>query len=126
MNNPEGIKPKYTPRRKTIVLCGVSRLPENITAKHVYGYFTLEVEIDLVDYKIVDFSCTLVPSLGEKLLMNALLGYEVEEGIKNATEEIEARFFGIAKRAIIAAIEEVHKRYIEYRKKNNIQKKNLE
>ena len=112
------MKNKNTPLRpKTIVVCGISRLPENITAKHVYGYLSLEIEIDPVDFKIVDVSCTLVPSLGEKLLMSALLGYEVEEGIKNAIKEIEARFVSTTKRAVIAAIEDAYARYVEYTKR---------
>ena len=117
MKKPEENNQNELLRPKTIVFCGVSRLPENITAKHVYGYLTLEIEVDPVDFKIVDLSCTLVPSLGEKLLMNALLGYEVESGIKNAIREIDARFVSTTKRAVIAAIEDVYARYIEYRKR---------
>lgn len=107
-------KKEYTPRPKTLVFCGNSRLPENVTAKHVFGYLSVELEIDPVDFKIVDASCTLLPSLGEKILVNALIGYRIEEGVKNAVEEIENRFFSTTKRAIIAAIEDAHKRYTDY------------
>ena len=64
-------------------------MPENITARHVFGFFGIELEIDPVDCKIVDVSCTMLPSLGEKIVYNALLGNEVEEGIKDAIEHLE-------------------------------------
>lgn len=113
----------YKPRPKTLIFCGNSRLPENVTAKHVFGYLSVEIEVDPVDFKIVDASCTLLPSLGEKVLVNALVGNEVEEGIKNAVNEIEERFFSTTKRAIIAAIEDAYKRYTDYLKEKGAESK---
>ena len=55
----------------TIIIAGSSRLPENITAKHVFGYLTIELEINHSDSVIVDVSCTLLPSLGRKMLRKA-------------------------------------------------------
>ncbi len=72
---------KYNLRPETIIVAGSARLPEEVTAKHVFGCITIELEIDLVDFTIVDFSCTLVPFLGGKILRNALVGSTVEEGI---------------------------------------------
>jgi len=113
---------RYKLRPKTLVFCGNSRLPENVTAKHVFGYLSIELEIDSMDLKIVDVSCTLLPTLGEKILMNALMGHEIEEGVKNAVNEIENRFFSTTKRAIIAAIEDAYKRYVDYVREKGIGK----
>ena len=74
----------YKLKADTIIIAGSSRLPENITAKHVFGYLTIELEINSVDSVIVDVSCTLLPSLGKKMLRKALLGNKIEEGIDNA------------------------------------------
>jgi len=109
-------KERYTPRPKTLIFSGNARLPENVTAKHVFGYLSIELEVDPVNFKIADVSCTLLPSLGEKVLVNALMGCEIEEGIKNAVSEIESRFFSTTKRAIIAAVEDAHRRYVDYTK----------
>ena len=57
----------YNLRPNTIVIAGSARLPENVTAKHVFGCITIELEIDPADYTIVDVSCTLLPFLGEDL-----------------------------------------------------------
>ena len=105
----EGEKDKLRP--ETIIVAGSARLPENIAVRHVFGYFAVELEIDPVDCKIIDVSCTMLPSLGEKIVYNALLGNEVEEGIKNAIQQLERRFFSVTKRAVIAALEDAYKWY---------------
>ena len=98
-------------RPETIIVAGSARLPENITAKHVFGCITIELEIDLVDSTIVDVSCTLVPSLGGKILHNALLGNKVDEGIEKAIIQLDRRFFNATRRAVIAALEDAHRWY---------------
>jgi len=88
---------KYNLRPETVVIAGSARLPENITAKHVFGYITIELEIDPVDSTIVDISCTLLPFLGEKILHSALLGNKVDEAIQNAIVQLDRRFFSVTK-----------------------------
>jgi hypothetical protein len=102
---------KYNLRPETIIVAGSARLPEEATAKHVFGCITIELEIDLVDSTIVDFSCTLVPSLGGKMLHNALVGSTVEEGIEEAITQLDSRFFNVTRRAVIAALEDAHRWY---------------
>jgi hypothetical protein len=101
-------------RPETIIVAGSARLPEEVTAKHVFGCITIELEIDPVDSTIVDFSCTLVPSLGGKILHNALLGNKVEEGIEKAIIQLDRRFFNATRRAVIAALEDAYRWYKKY------------
>jgi len=98
-------------RLETIIVAGSARLPEEVTAKHVFGCITIELEIDPVDSTIVDISCTLVPSLGGKILHNALVGNKVEEGIEKAIIQLEGRFFSVTRRAVIAALEDAYRWY---------------
>jgi hypothetical protein len=102
---------EYNLRPETIIVAGSARLPEEVTAKHVFGCLTIELEIDLFDYTIVDFSCTLVPSLGGKILHNALVGSKVDEGIEKAIIQLEGRFFSVTRRAVIAALEDAYRWY---------------
>jgi len=110
---------KHKLRPNTIVVAGSARLPENSTAKHVFGYLTIELGIDPGDSMIVDISCTLLPSLGKKMLRNALLGSKIGEGIKDAIRQLEERFSGSTKKAMIAALEDVYERYKRFQKKIN-------
>lgn len=101
-------------RPETLIISGTSRLPENVTSQHVYGFFTIDVEIDPESETIVDFACTLVPKLVEKVLSDSMVGYPFEEGLKNAIDKLEKRFYGSTKRAIISGIEDAYKWYHQY------------
>ena len=105
---------KYNLRPETVVIAGSARLPENITAKHVFGYITIELEIDPVDDTIVDVSCTLLPFLGEKILHKALLGNKVDEAIEDAVIQLNRRFFSVTRRAVIAALEDAYRWYKKF------------
>jgi hypothetical protein len=98
-------------RPETIIVAGSARLPEEVTAKHVFGCITIELEIDPFDSTIVDISCTLVPSSGGKILHNALVGNTVEEGIEKAITQLDRRFFNVTRRAVIAALEDAYRWY---------------
>lgn len=102
---------KYNLRPETVIIAGSARLPENITAKHVFGYITIELEVDPLDLTIVDVSGTMLPFLGEKILHNALLGNKFEEAIQEAIEQLDRRFFSVTKRAVIAALEDAFRWY---------------
>ena len=111
INENQVLKPE------TIIIAGCARLPEGVTAKHVFGCLTIELEIDPIDSLIVDISCTMVPHLGEKILHNVLLGSNVEEGIEEAITQLNKRFFNTTKRALIAALEDAYRWYKKYLKK---------
>jgi len=112
MNEEKTRRPaKHKLRPETIVIAGSARLPENVTAKHVFGYVTIELEIDPVDRTVVDVSCTLLPFLGEKILQNALLGNRFEAAIEDAVAQLDRRFYSVTKRAIIAALEDAFRWY---------------
>ena len=36
---------RYNLRPETVIIAGSPRLPENITAEHVFGYITIELEV---------------------------------------------------------------------------------
>ena len=105
---------EYKLRADTIVLAGTARLPEKLRPKDSAGYLAIYLEIDPIDSKIVDISSTLIPTLGEKILYDALLGHEVEKGISFAIKQLEKRFFAVTKRAAIAALEDAYKWYKKY------------
>lgn len=106
LNNPD-----KNSGAETIVISGTARLPKEVSGEGNTGRLWVELEITEDTSKIVDFSCSMVSRLGEKILRDALLGHEIEEGIKNAINEVEKRFFSIIKRATIAALEDANLAY---------------
>ncbi|MHC4805274.1 MAG: DUF3870 domain-containing protein [Planctomycetota bacterium] len=107
MNN----KPDNNSRVETLVISGSARLPKELSGEGNTGRLWVELEVTVDTSKIVDFSCSRVSRLGEKMLREALLEHEIDEGIQNAINEIEKRFFSIVKRATIAALEDANLAY---------------
>ncbi len=101
-------------RYETIILVGHARLPENITAKHVFGVFGVELEVDPRTSIVIDASVTAIPSLGEKFLLDLLVSHNLADGIDKITNAIERRYFGAAQRAIIAALINAYEGYLRY------------
>ena len=66
----------------------------------------------------MNVSSNLIPSLGEKVIHNAVLGYEIKKGIQRAIKQREMRFYSITKRASIASLEDAYKSYSRYLEKN--------
>ena len=104
-------RPRENSRAETIVICGTARLPKEMAREGSPDRLWLELELTTGDFKIIDFSCTMESRLGKKILRSALLGHEIEEGIENAINELEKRFFSVIKRATIAALEDVRLSY---------------
>jgi len=104
-------RPQDNSRQETIVVCGAARLPKEMAREESLGRLWVELELTTDDFKIIDFSCTMESRLGKKILRSALLGHEIEEGIDNAINELEKRFFSVIKRATIAALEDARLSY---------------
>jgi hypothetical protein len=106
-------------RYETLIFVGHARLPENITAKHVFDVFGLEIEVDPRNNTIVDASCTAIPTLGEKFVLDLLVGHNLEDGIDDIIGRIERRYFGPAQRAIISALINAYERYQKFVEEKN-------
>ena len=105
----EGIQPPLN--SKTIVISGYESFTRDIAAQDGLDYFCIDLELDPFDFEIVDFACTKMPCLGEMILRDALLGYKVEVGVKNAIDQVEKRLSFPLKSGIIAALEDANRWY---------------
>jgi len=111
MVHGQQINEEYKSKPVAIVIQGCARLPENVKAKHGLGSLTIELQIDTVDSEIVDVCCVLLPFLEKKILRPVLLGKKINRGISDAIEQLEKVFFGITKKATIAALSDAYNRY---------------
>lgn len=102
---------------KTIICAGYARLPRSITADNVYGSLAVELEIDPSESKVVDAVCTIIPSLGEKFVLDLLIGYDLNEGVELILREIRSRYFNVTQKALISAIDEAYRKYLEFKRK---------
>lgn len=91
------------------MIAGFAKLPQTITGKNYSSYIVVEFEIDPANSKIVDIYSTISPFAEKEILYQACLENNIEAGIKKAIEQLDRRFFGKIKRAIIDALEDAYK-----------------
>ncbi len=96
---------------ETKILSGSARLPEEAGGTHASNRLTIEIEINPVDSTIIDISSTGISSLEEKILRSALLGKRVEQAIEDAQLQVSQRFLTLTKKALIAALQDVYRRF---------------
>ena len=98
-------------KSRTVVISGYENFTIDIAAQYGLDYFCIDLELDPVDFEIVDFACTEIGRFGERILRDTLLGYKAEEGIKNAIDQVAKTLFCSFKGGIVAALEDANRRY---------------
>lgn len=114
---------KSRARPDTIVIAGFAKLPQTITRKNSSNYIAVEFEIESTDSKVVDIYSTILPFVEKEILYQTCLGSNIEAGIKKAIEQLDKRFFGTTKRAIITALEDAykcHRKIMKTRRASNL------
>ena len=100
---------------ETIMVSGYGRPQTGIACQHS-GCFCIELELDPCDFRVVNLACKKIPCIGEEILRDALLGYKIEEGIKNAIDQIEKRWPCFFKDMVTGALEDANKWYKNIRR----------
>jgi len=107
-------------KQDILLFAGYARLPENIVSGHGSDLLTLELEVDLTTDLIVDASCSSIPALGQKFILDLLIGYDLKQTLDSPKDEIQRYFCGPAKKAVLAALEKAYAGYLK--EKNSILK----
>ena len=96
---------------ETKIFSGSARLPEEAVESRASSRLTIEIEINPVDSTIIDISCSGISSLEEKIVRSTLLGKRVEQAIEDAELQVSQRFVTVTKKALIAALQDVYRRF---------------
>lgn len=104
-------------QKKTVLIVGRSKLPQGVVVKNVYDYFAVPAVVDLKYGVIVKVETTFVTGITNEFIVDLLLGCSLYD-----TEEIEDRinstFYGSVKNPLIAAIKDLHRKFLELQKQN--------
>ena len=106
------------PERDVIYIVGHAKLPAETTSKHVYGVLSLGLLLDRRTGRILEVSSTLLPSYGNEFVKELLLGKKIEEDIDAITAEIRSKYVCRTRNAVLAAVEDLLKRYQEHEKQS--------
>lgn len=96
----------------TRLFVGYARLPGNIVSGLGNDVLILEIEVNPNTDLIVDVAISHLPSLGVKLILEMLIGYDLKQTLSRAEDEIRRRFFGPTQKATIAALEKAYEGYL--------------
>ena len=109
---------KMKPERDVVYVVGYAKLPAETTAKHVYGVLGLGLLLDRRTGRILEVSSTLLPPYGNEFIKEFLLGKRIEEDIDTITAEIRSRYVCRTRNALLAAVDDLLKRYKEHERQS--------
>jgi hypothetical protein len=101
--------------KNTIVCVGYSRLPEGMAAKNLYGTMGIGFEIEIGTNIIKNTSSTFVTNMCSDFLNNIFVNHCLDDGIEDPINEFEKRYFGLGKKAVIAAIRDAYNQFQIYK-----------
>lgn len=100
---------------QTIFITGYARIPQGITANQLYRVLGVGLEVNPQSEEITDADCTLATSVGRDFFRKLVIGYNLRHGVEPLVEVFESRYFGSARKAIIAALRIAGRRYAAYK-----------
>ena len=90
---------------KTILVSGHAKFPAASAARAVFEICTVTVEVDINQWQAVSVDCTLITDTAKKFIRKIIMNQKLtNDGINNVKKEIESRYFGYAKKTILAAL----------------------
>jgi len=102
----------------SIICTGYSRLPDGMAAKNLFGVMGVGFEIDPITDCVVNTSSTFVTNMCTDFIKSVFNGHDLKEGIEEPIEKFEKRYFGLGKKAIIAAMRDAYNQYLIYKSMN--------
>ena len=101
-----------SPDTNTEIFCGVARLPREMSAAEPSAYLAIEIEVDMERQVVTDLAFTACPSLCETIVKRNLIGRDPVDGIPEVKSMMERRYHGVAKGALMAALENSLQAYL--------------
>jgi hypothetical protein len=100
---------------KTVVCTGYSKLPEGMAAKTMFGVMGVGLEVDPATDQVVNASSTFVTNMCTDFIKSILVGHDLNHGVDKPIREFELRYYGLGKKAIIAAIRDAYNQFEIYK-----------
>ncbi|MCT4620541.1 MAG: DUF3870 domain-containing protein [Marinisporobacter sp.] len=104
--------------RNTIYILGTSKISKNDPIAVLYDILFIGIILERESGKIIDCTCNMVRDVTSDFIKSILLEYCLIEDIDEIIDEIQNRFYGMAQKAVIAAVKDARNKYIMI--KNNL------
>lgn len=102
----------------TVFFSGYAKLPAGITASEMYSVVGVIIVVDMHTAKIVEADCTLATQVGRDFVKKLLVGHAMSNCLNPLLREIDCRYQGSAKKAIVTALKIIYDKYRSYQEGN--------
>jgi hypothetical protein len=99
--------------KKTFLIVGRSQLPQGVSAKKVYDQMAVAMLVDCKYGVIVKVQPTLVTDLTNEFLSDLLIGCNLVEDMEEIENRLKQYYHGGAKNSLIAALKDLHRKFVE-------------
>ncbi len=96
---------------KNLLFTGYAKFPAKITAEEVYNFLCISLELETGTGRIVDADCTLATELARGFFTRIVKGHSLTDDFKYLEAEIDKRYYGNAKRALVTALRRIKEQY---------------
>lgn len=98
-------------KENTLFLIGDSRTDRENPITVKFGQFFVALEVDADTEEIVGFSCSHTVELTEDFLRRIFVGRHIVQDAALIENEVEMRYFGASRKAIIVSFRDALKRF---------------
>lgn len=98
--------------KNTIYILGTAKIGKNDPISARYNIFFVGIIIERDSGIIIDSTCNMVRDVTTDFIRSIIIGYNLIDDIDQIVEEILERFYGMAQKAVIAAIKDARNKYI--------------
>lgn len=98
-----------------VICVGYSKLPDGMAAKNAYGNMGVGIKIDKKTNEVISTSATFITDMCSSFLNEIFVGYDLDNGIEEPIHDFEKSYYGLGKKAIIAAIRDAYNQYLIYK-----------
>lgn len=101
--------------KNTIYILGTAKIGKNDPISAMYNIFFVGIILERDSGKIIDSTCNMVRDVTTDFIRSIIIGYNLIDDIDQIVEDIKNRFYGMAQKAVIAAIKDARNKYIMIR-----------
>jgi hypothetical protein len=102
-----------------ILLAGYAKLPSNTAAQKMFDQMVVVADVDFESGIVLEVDCAMATDLARRFVQTMMKGYNLNTGIDNLLEEINLKYYGHLKRALLTAVREIGQQYADLKKENS-------
>lgn len=97
--------------KNTIYILGTSKISKSDPISAIYDIFFIGIILDRNSGKIIDSTCNMVRDVTTDFIRSILIGHNLMEDMDKIIDEIKDRFYGMAQKAVIAAVKDARNKF---------------